>query len=201
MVSAGFYGLIIYLIAKKVKNKWIKYTSCTLLSVLILLIGLSRIYLGVHYPSDVIGGFLVSIIYLIMIVNIIKPILNLEEDENMKKKVKKIRNSFKYSFQGIISAFRTETNMKIHFIIMMLVIIAGVIFDLNAIEWIICVILFGLVISLELINTAIETTVDLAMPEINEKAKLAKDIAAVAVLVSAIVSVIVGLIIFIPKLI
>ena len=72
MVSAGFYGLIIYLIAKKVKNKWIKYTSCTLLSVLILLIGLSRIYLGVHYPSDVIGGFLVSIIYLIMIVNIIK---------------------------------------------------------------------------------------------------------------------------------
>ena len=84
---------------------------------------------------------------------------------------------------------------------MMLVIIAGVIFDLNAIEWIICVILFGLVISLELINTAIETTVDLAMPEINEKAKLAKDIAAGAVLVSAIVSVIVGLIIFIPKLI
>ena len=84
MVSAGFYGLIIYLIAKKVKNKWIKYTSCTLLSVLILLIGLSRIYLGVHYPSDVIGGFLVSIIYLIMIVNIIKPILNLEEEENKK---------------------------------------------------------------------------------------------------------------------
>ena len=83
----------------------------------------------------------------------------------------------------------------------LLVIIAGVIFDLNAIEWIICVILFGLVISLELINTAIETTVDLAMPEINEKAKLAKDIAAGAVLVSAIVSVIVGLIIFIPKLI
>lgn len=201
MVSAGFYGLIIYLIAKKVKNKWIKYISCTLLSVLILLIGLSRIYLGVHYPSDVIGGFLVSIIYLIMIVNIIKPILNLEEDENMKKKVKKIRNSFKYAFQGIISAFRTETNMKIHFIIMMLVIIAGVIFDLNAIEWIICIILFGLVISLELINTAIETTVDLAMPDINEKAKLAKDIAAGAVLVSAIVSVIVGLIIFIPKLI
>ena len=115
--------------------------------------------------------------------------------------MKKIRNSFKYAFQGIISAFRTETNMKIHFIIMMLVIIAGVIFDLNAIEWIICVILFGLVISLELINTAIETTVDLAMPEINEKAKLAKDIAAGAVLVSAIVSVIVGLIIFIPKLI
>lgn len=201
MVSAGFYGLIIYLIAKKVKNKWIKYTSCTLLSILILLIGLSRVYLGVHYPSDVIGGFLVSIIYLIMIINIIKPILNLEEDEIMKKKVKKIRNSFKYAFEGIISAFRTETNMKIHFIIMMLAIIAGVIFNLNALEWIICIILFGLVISLELINTAIETTVDLAMPEINEKAKLAKDIAAGAVLVNAIVAVIVGLIIFIPKIV
>ena len=67
-------------------------------------------------------------------------------------------------------------------------------------EWIACIILFGLVISLELINTAIETTVDIAMPEKNEKAKLAKDVAAGAVLMSAIMAIVVGLIIFLPKI-
>ena len=58
-----------------------------------------------------------------------------------------------------------------------------------------------MVISLELVNSAIEATVDIAMPEINEKAKVAKDVAAGAVLVSAIASAIIGLIIFIPKVI
>ena len=66
---------------------------------------------------------------------------------------------------------------------------------------IICIILFGFVIALELVNTAIELTVDLAMPEIHPKAKAAKDIAAAAVLVSATCSVIIGLIIFLPKII
>lgn len=82
---------------------------------------------------------------------------------------------------------------------MFIVIIAGFIFKISVMEWIVCLILFALVISLELINTAIETTVDIAMPEINEKAKYAKDIAAGAVLFSAIIAAIVGLIIFLPK--
>lgn len=83
---------------------------------------------------------------------------------------------------------------------MLLVIIAGIILKITQVEWIVCIILFGFVITIELINTAIETTVDIAMPNINEKAKLAKDISAGAVLISAIISVIVGLIIFIPKI-
>ena len=83
---------------------------------------------------------------------------------------------------------------------MLLVIIAGIILKITQAEWIVCIILFGFVITIELINTAIETTVDIAMPNINEKAKLAKDISAGAVLISAIISVIVGLIIFIPKI-
>ena len=111
-----------------------------------------------------------------------------------------IINSFKYAFNGIYLAFQKERNLKIHFIIMLLVIVAGIIFKISAFEWIICIILFGLVISLELINTAIETTVDIAMPEINEKAKIAKDVAAGAVLVSTISAVIIGLIIFVPKI-
>lgn len=118
----------------------------------------------------------------------------------LRKKRKRLINSFKYAFEGIQEAWKTEQNLKIHFMIMFLVIIAGIVLKISAIEWIICLVLFGLVISLELVNTAIETTVDIAMPEINEKAKFAKDIAAGAVLFSAIISAIIGLIIFVPKL-
>ena len=116
-------------------------------------------------------------------------------------KNKKFINSFKCASQGIIQAIKTERKVKIHITIMILVIIAGIVLKITKQEWITCIILFGLVISLELVNSAIETTVDIAMPEINEKAKNAKDIAAGAVLVSAIAAAIIGLIIFVPKLI
>lgn len=116
-------------------------------------------------------------------------------------KNKKIINSFKCAIQGIAQAIKTERNVKIHIAIIILVIIAGIAFKITKQEWITCIILFGLVISLELINSAIETTVDIAMPEINEKAKNAKDIAAGAVLVSAIIAAIIGLMIFVPKII
>ena len=118
----------------------------------------------------------------------------------MMKKTKKLINSFKYAISGIITSFRTERNMKIHILVMILVIIAGIVFKLSLLDWIILVIMFGLVISAELFNTAIETTIDMITKEKNEKAKIAKDVAAGAVLVLAIVSVIVGLIIFIPKI-
>lgn len=74
MISMAFYGFIIYLIYKNVKNKYIKWISIFLLSLLILFIGISRIYLGVHYTTDVIGGFCISISYLIVYVNVLHKI-------------------------------------------------------------------------------------------------------------------------------
>jgi len=74
MVSAAFYGFLIYLIYKNVKNKYLKWGLITLLSLLIILIGTSRIYLGVHYTSDVLAGFLISISYLIVFTHFTKNI-------------------------------------------------------------------------------------------------------------------------------
>jgi len=116
------------------------------------------------------------------------------------RKMKKIRNSFKYAIEGIWTSFKTERNMKIHIFIMILVIIAGIILKINKSEWIICIILFAIVIGSELFNTSIETIVDMVMPEKNEKAKIAKDVSAGAALVVAIGAAIIGLVIFVPRI-
>lgn len=78
MVSMAFYGYLIYLIYRYIKNKYIKWSLIVLLSILICLIGISRIYLGVHYTSDVLGGFLLSISYLVVYISLIKKILSEE---------------------------------------------------------------------------------------------------------------------------
>lgn len=126
--------------------------------------------------------------------------MKLRRKRMIKVKTKKLVNSFKYAFEGVVSAFKTERNMKIHTVIMFLVIIAGILFKINRYEWIMCIICFAMVIGGELFNTAIETVVDMVMPYKNEKAKAAKDIAASAVLVFAIGSAAIGLIIFVPKI-
>ena len=117
----------------------------------------------------------------------------------VKIKNKKILNSFKYAFEGVISAFKSERNMKIHVSVLILVVIFGIFLKLKTWEWLVLVSWFSMVIGGELFNTAIEIVVDLAMPDINESAKRAKDISAGGVLVFAVGSVIVGLIIFLPK--
>ncbi len=70
MISMAFYGFLIYLVHKYIKNKYLKCILIIMLGLLIILIGLSRIYLGVHYTSDVIAGFLVSITYLFIYINL-----------------------------------------------------------------------------------------------------------------------------------
>ena len=111
-----------------------------------------------------------------------------------------LHRSFGYAFQGIFHTVATERNIKIHLFAMVMVILFGIWLRLSATEWFICLILFGLIISLELVNTAIEAVVDLVTEEKKPLAKKAKDAAAGAVLFSAIMAAIIGLWIFLPKL-
>ena len=82
MVSAAVYGFLIYLIFKHVKNKKLKRVLIPCLVILIILIGISRIYLGVHYTSDVLAGFLISISYLVIFTSIANEFID-EEVENI----------------------------------------------------------------------------------------------------------------------
>ena len=81
MVSAAFYGFLIYLIYKNIKNKYLKWGLITLLSCIVILIGTSRIYLGVHYASDVIAGILISISYLIIFTHFSKEFMKNEQKQ------------------------------------------------------------------------------------------------------------------------
>ncbi len=119
----------------------------------------------------------------------------------MKKNRKDpITRSFGYAFEGIRTGILKERNMKIHCLAVILVTAAGTFLGLSAVEWCICLLLFALVISLELVNTAVEAVVDLVTEERKPLAKIAKDTAAGAVLFASLAAVIIGCIIFIPYL-
>nr|WP_330397708.1 diacylglycerol kinase family protein [Lachnoclostridium sp. An169] len=117
-----------------------------------------------------------------------------------QEKKNSLVKSFGYAFDGIRTGIRKERNMKIHCVAVIAVTAAGTFLGLTATEWCICLLLFGLIISLELVNTAVEAVVDLVTEEKKPLAKIAKDTAAGAVLFSAVMSVIIGCIIFLPHL-
>ena len=82
MASMAFYGFLIYLIYKNIKNKYLKWSLIIFLGTLIVAIGASRIYLGVHYTSDVLAGFLISIAYLILYTSIVSKLIYTKEENN-----------------------------------------------------------------------------------------------------------------------
>ncbi len=192
-IAISFYGFLLYLVMKDKKISYKKLKEGLLLF-LIITIPLSRLILGVHYLTDVLGGITLGLAYLFFLIIMYESnFLKDKEDET------KLTLSFKYASEGIITTIKEERNMFIHFLIAIIVVITGIYVRLSLNEWFICLLLFALVFSLELINTAIENTVDLVATKKSKKAKMAKDAAAGAVLIAAIFASIIGIIIFLPK--
>jgi diacylglycerol kinase len=108
----------------------------------------------------------------------------------------KVLISFKYASRGIAYVFKTQRNFRIQLTILLLAGIIGFLMNISSIHWIMLFIISSLVLTLEIINTAIENIIDMFTDEYNEKAEKAKDAAAGAVLVASIFSVVIGSIIF-----
>jgi diacylglycerol kinase len=108
--------------------------------------------------------------------------------------------SFSYAFKGIATLFTSQPNARIHGIVLTLVIVAGFYFNIERTEWLAIALVAALVLSAEAMNTAIEFVVDLVSPDYHPLAGKAKDVAAAAVLLAAFGAIIVGLIIFLPKI-
>src|SRR3989344_5278497 len=113
----------------------------------------------------------------------------------------KIHHSFKFAFNGIVQALRDNRNLRIHVFIGILVFILSFVLGLTKIEKIVVMVMIMLVISAEMINTALEEMTDLITEEHKQEAKAAKDVAAGMVLVTAIGAIIVGIVIFVPYII
>lgn len=111
------------------------------------------------------------------------------------------KKAFGYALKGLRKFFLTEDHPKIHSIAALLVIVIAFLLDVNSLEWLGLVLAIALVLTAEAINSALETLTDIASPEYSEKAGDVKDIAAGAVLISSLAAAIIGLIIFIPKII
>lgn len=118
-----------------------------------------------------------------------------------KFSITKRLKSFGHAFNGLKTAFKGEHNLRIHLVAAILVVILGIYFKIEIVEWLILTLTIGFVIAMELLNSSIENLADYACKEQHPMIKKVKDIAAGAVLVSAISALIVGLLVFIPKLI
>ncbi len=113
--------------------------------------------------------------------------------------MRKFFKAFDYAWSGILYGLKSERNLKSHLLTAVVVCIGGIWTGLSVTEWFVVLILIGGMLSLEMMNSAIECVVDLITTESNPLAKHAKDLAAGAVLVFAIISAGIGFLIFVPK--
>lgn len=125
----------------------------------------------------------------------------ISRDEIKKKGIGRFFRSFKYSVDGVIYALKYEQSIIIHAIATVSVIILGLVFHINRLEWILVLLAIGIILGAELLNTAIEAVVDMVTLEIHPLAKIAKDTASGAVFVLSIVAAAIGLVVFIPYII
>jgi diacylglycerol kinase len=113
----------------------------------------------------------------------------------------RVTDSFVNAFHGLRDCILHEKNFRIQYVTALVILIAGIFFRLSSTEWMIIFICFAMVLGFEIINSAIEKLCDLVCPDFNLTIKKVKDMAASAVLFSAIISFIIGCIIFLPKII
>lgn len=114
--------------------------------------------------------------------------------------MKKLINGFGYAFKGVAYAAKTQLNFKVHLGAMVIAVVLGFYLHLSTAEWCWIILCIAAVLITELINTAIEILVDLVSPDYDVKAGHIKDVSAAAVLITAIFALIIGALIFIPKL-
>jgi len=107
--------------------------------------------------------------------------------------------SFKFAVHGLVSLIKNEHNSRIHLLVAFAAIIIGMILNLNQYEWALLIVVIGIVFISELLNSSIESLADHINPEWNELIRRAKDYSAAAVLISAVVAIAVGALIFLPK--
>lgn len=112
--------------------------------------------------------------------------------------IKNILNKCKYSLQGLTYCFKNESSFLLEAICCCLIIILGIVFDIDFLEWVISFGSLALISIIELINTAIEATVDMVTQEYNEYAKIAKDCGSAATGIMSVLATIVNMIIFVP---
>lgn len=120
--------------------------------------------------------------------------------DSEKFSFKKRLKSFSFAFNGLKNLLQKEHNSRAHLIALIIVICLGFYFQIEPIEWMAVVIVSGFVIAAELLNTSIERLADVVEPKWNEKIGLIKDYCAAAVLISAITAVVVGGLVFVPKI-
>lgn len=118
-----------------------------------------------------------------------------------RKKKSSFRQSLTYAVSGIGHAFSSQRNVKIHFLVASTVSLLGIFLKITRLEWLSLILLSGLVISLELMNTSVELVVDLSTKQHKIRAKLAKDVAAGSVLLASILALVCGCLIFYPRLV
>ena len=114
--------------------------------------------------------------------------------------IDKFKFSFRNALIGIKTAYKSQRNLRMHSIIGFIVIIFGVLLKVSIVEWLILLLTILVVLITEIFNTALEFTVDLFSTEYSKQAKKAKDISAAGVLITAFFAILIGLIIFLPKL-
>lgn len=114
--------------------------------------------------------------------------------------LRRVRKSFKYAISGLIYVFKEEQNFRVHTITAVTVVILGFILKISFFEWIALIICIALVLMAELINTIFERIVDILKPRLHPYAERIKDMMAGIVIVAAVLSLILGLLIFLPKI-